>query len=46
MKIDIKTRIPLESGKVYYGCEGNDEYIYKPSPVFYFASHRDLQNVI
>lgn len=33
MKIDIKTRIPLESGKVYYGCEGNDEYIYKPCSI-------------
>ena len=33
MKIDIKTRIPLESGKIYYGCEGNDEYIYKPCSI-------------
>ena len=33
MKIDIETRIPLESGKVYYACEGDDDYIYRPCPI-------------
>lgn len=33
MKIDIETRIPLESGKIYYACEGDDEYTYKPCPI-------------
>lgn len=33
MKIEINTRIPLESGKVYYACEADDEYIYVPCPI-------------
>lgn len=33
MKIEINTRIPLESGKVYYACEADNEYIYTPCPI-------------
>lgn len=33
MKIEISTRIPLESGKIYYACEAEDEYIYTPCPI-------------
>lgn len=33
MKIDIETRIPLETGKMYYTCEAEDEYIYSPCSI-------------
>lgn len=33
MKIEINTRIPLESGKVYYACEADNEFIYAPCPI-------------